>query len=81
MEITISLNVFERRFLLFIASRGNEVDMDHNGLTTKALDALNTLLVKGAIIRTPLIGRDKTYQYKLTQMGTNLVDIIKENEQ
>lgn len=79
MEITIKLDMFERKFLLFIASRNGEVDMDHNGLTKEAVTKLDSLDNKGAINRFKVIGTSNTYQYKLTPIGINLVGMIEES--
>jgi hypothetical protein len=76
--ITIKLDRAERNFLIFLSERGNEVDIDHNGLSEKAIKAINELETKMAIISIKLIGTSNTYQYKLTPIGINLVDMIRE---
>jgi DNA-binding HxlR family transcriptional regulator len=77
--ITINLNIFERQFLVFLSERGGRADMKSNILSNHVLDALDALQKKGAISKTRLIGNEETYQYNLTSIGTNLVDLIKEN--
>jgi len=76
-SITVSLNIFERKFLLLISSRGNEVDMNHNKISPQVIEALEALEKKGAITKFQLIGSNKSFQYKLTSIGSNLVDLIK----
>jgi hypothetical protein len=74
--ITIQLNIFERRFLLFLAERGGRLQMENNGLEDNAIKALASLKDKKAIGIEPtlFIGRK---EYILTSIGVNLVDMIK----
>ena len=77
--ITINLNIFERKFLMFVAYSDGERDIDHNGLSPQAIEALDKLEKKGAISKVQIIGTSKTFQYKLTNIGSNLVDLIRGN--
>lgn len=76
--ITINLNIFERKFLVFLSTQGGVVGLDHERMTNDVSDALKSLIIKGAITRAQLSGTSK-YEYKLTTIGTNLVDLIKDN--
>jgi hypothetical protein len=75
--ITIRLDRAERQFLVFLSERGNEVDIDHNGLSENVIKAINELETKMAILSIKVIGTSNTYQYKLTPIGINLVDMIR----
>ncbi len=77
MNITISLNMFERNFLLMLSERGGNQDMDENGLSIPARLELENLKNKGAIDIVPIVGSCMN-NYKLTSIGINLVDMIKE---
>ncbi len=76
--ITINLNIFERRFLLYLSVQGGVVGLDHYLMKSEVSDALKTLISKGAISKVKLQGTSK-YEYRLTTIGTNLVDLIKDN--
>jgi hypothetical protein len=80
MEITIPLDVFERRFLLMLAEREKNIIMNHDVLSLEVIKALENLESKGAISKEKniLIGSNK-YRYRLTDTGSNLVALIKEN--
>jgi len=79
MEITIPLNVFERRFLLMLSERERLIIMDHDILTPDVIKALDDLASKGAITKEKniLVGVNK-HRYRLTDIGSNLVTMIKE---
>ena len=76
--ITINLSLFERNFLIYLSERYGESNLNHKGISEDAQKALDRLASKGAVSRIILIGSPDTYRYTLTSMGTNLVDLIKE---
>ena len=76
--ITINLNIFERKFLIFLSRQGGVVGLDHYLMKSEVAEALRTLVAKGAITKTSLQGTSK-FEYRLTTIGTNLVDLIKDN--
>jgi len=76
--ISISLNIFERKFLLYIASNHNEITLNHRDISLDVVKALKSLESKGAVSKVLIIGSPNSYIYKLTSIGTNLVDLIKE---
>lgn len=76
--ITINLNIFERKFLIFLSFNGGVLGLDHERMTNDVSDALKTLIIKGAITKTQLSGTSK-HEYRLTTIGSNLVDLIKDN--
>ena len=74
--ITIGLNVFERRFLVYLSENKGRMGMDTNGLSKGVLDALVSLKDKGAMkIEDSMVLYYKVYS--LTEVGINLVDLIK----
>jgi len=74
--ITISLNVYERRFIGYLADRGGSVIMNKNKFTDNVNKSLASLKDKQIITIEPTIYVGE-YQYKLTSIGTNLVDLVR----
>jgi hypothetical protein len=74
--ITISLNVYERRFIGYLADRGNSVVMTKANFTENVNKALTSLKDKQIITIEPTIYIGE-YQYKLTSIGINLVTLVR----
>lgn len=76
LEITIKLDLFERKFILMIADRSNDVQMNLDQLKPQVVKALDDLEKKGCVYTIPIIGTNSKI-YKLTSTGITLVDMIK----
>jgi DNA-binding HxlR family transcriptional regulator len=63
---------------MFLSFNGGVLGLDHERMTNDVSNALKSLVAKGAITKTSLSGTSK-HEYKLTTIGSNLVDLIKEN--
>lgn len=76
----VTLTFGQRKVLNMLADRGGSADMDLTNLSREAKDGVADLQVKGLITVVKLVGTPQS-QYKLTDLGVQVVDMIKATAQ
>lgn len=74
---TARLSHVHRQWLLFLSVNGGHSILNHDALTEDQVAHLQKLVDMGLCLRSSIVGREHSYDWTLTAMGSNLVDEIK----